>query len=289
MAHKKGPEALHKTLQHLNNNKYIMGKVVVILAGDFRQTLPVITHGTTADQIDACLKKSYLWKYTKIIMLKKNMRVFLTGDPTLSTFSEQLLLLGNGKWKEDSDGTVEFPSNFCNIVKSIESLKTHVFPDMQKNYINHEWICERAILAPTNNKVDDINKDILNSLPGESKIYKSIDSVCNPEDSIHYPMEFLNSSTIPGLPPHILTLKIGAPIMILRNINPPKLCNGTRLSVKSLKNNVIEATILTGCGKGEVVYIPRIPIKPSDVPFGFERLQFPVKLAFTFTINKSQG
>lgn len=35
--------------------------------------------------------------------VKKNMRVFLTGDPTLSTFSEQLLLLGNGKWKEDSE------------------------------------------------------------------------------------------------------------------------------------------------------------------------------------------
>jgi len=42
MAHKKGPEALHKTLQNLNNNEYIMGKVVVILAGDFRQTLAVI-------------------------------------------------------------------------------------------------------------------------------------------------------------------------------------------------------------------------------------------------------
>jgi len=26
--------------------------------------------------------------------VKKNMRAFLTGDPTLSTFSEQLLLLG---------------------------------------------------------------------------------------------------------------------------------------------------------------------------------------------------
>ncbi|CAI6372219.1 unnamed protein product [Macrosiphum euphorbiae] len=130
---------------------------------------------------------------------------------------------------------------------------------------------------------------LIKIIPGESKTYKSIDTVCNPEDSIHYPMEFLNSLTIPGLPPHISTLKIGAPIMILRNINPPKLCNVTRLSVKSLKNNVIEATILTGCGKVEVVYIPRIPIKPNDVPFGFERLQFPVKLAFTFTINKTQG
>ncbi|XP_026811251.1 uncharacterized protein LOC113552598 [Rhopalosiphum maidis] len=102
-------------------------------------------------------------------------------------------------------------------------------------------------------------------------------------------MEFLNSLEISDLPSHILTLKIGAPIMLLRNINPPQLCNGTRLFVKALNNNMIEATILTGCGKGEDVYLPRIPIKPSDRPYNFERLQFLVKLAFAFTINKFQG
>ncbi|KAE9522406.1 hypothetical protein AGLY_017193 [Aphis glycines] len=53
-------------------------KVPVILAGDFRQTLPIISHGTPADQVDACLKNSYLWNNIKIITLKTNMRVFLT-------------------------------------------------------------------------------------------------------------------------------------------------------------------------------------------------------------------
>ena len=54
-------------------------------------------------------------------------------------------------------------------------------------------------------------------------------------------------------------------------------------------NNIIEATILTGKYRGEVVLIPRIPIIQSDMPFEFKRIQFPVRLAFAMTINKSQG
>ena len=76
---------------------------------------------------------------------------------------------------------------------------------------------------------------------------------------------------------------------MLRNINQPKLCNGTRLSVKKLMTNIIEAKILTGPFKGEDVLIPRIPMIPTDMSFQFKRLQFPIRLAFAIMINKAQG
>ena len=78
-------------------------------------------------------------------------------------------------------------------------------------------------------------------------------------------------------------------MIMLRNINQPKLCNGTRLSVKKLMTNIIEATILTGPSKGEDVHITRIPMIPTLMSFQFKRLQFPIRLAFAITINKSQG
>ncbi len=77
---------------------------------------------------------------------------------------------------------------------------------------------------------------IPNEIPGNAKTYKPIDTVMNQDEVVNYPTELLNSLDLPGFPPHTLILKTRVPIILLRNINPPQLCNGTRLSVKTLMN-----------------------------------------------------
>ncbi|XP_061381477.1 ATP-dependent DNA helicase pif1-like [Danaus plexippus] len=60
MAHKKSLEALNFPLKDLRRNNNIFGGLMILLAGDFRQTLPVIPRGTPADELNACLKASPL-------------------------------------------------------------------------------------------------------------------------------------------------------------------------------------------------------------------------------------
>ena len=290
MAHRQALGALDRTLQDLRGNGKRMDGVVVLLAGDFRQTLPVIPKGTMADEIKACLKSSGLWKYVTSLSLKTNMRVHVQGDANAGHFAGQLLTLGNGKAPVNPNtGLISLPDHFCNIVDSIEALKNSVFPNIQNHFNDHKWLCERAILAPKNNSVSAINLQIQDQLPGCATSYKSMDSVADDDESVQYPIEFLDSLEPSGMPPHNLLLKVGTPIMLLRNLDAPRLCNGTRLCVKSLMPHVIEATILTGCAKSEDVFLPRIPMIPSDMPFEFRRLEFPVRLAFTMSINKAQG
>jgi len=74
--------------------------------------------------------------------------------------------------------------------------------------------------------------------------------------------------------------------MLLRNLNPSRLYNGTRLQVTALRNNVIEAIILTGPATGELAFNTIIPLIPSDLTIEFKRVQFPVRVSFAVTINK---
>lgn len=290
MAHKKALEALDRTLKDLRVNEQPFGRALIVLSGDFRQTLPVIPRSTPADELHACLKSSVLWHHVKKLTLKTNMRIQIQNDPSANFFAIQLLDIGNGKTPIDrSTQCITLPTNFCVLTSTKEELTQKVFPDIMQMFNNHQWLSERAILAATNNDVNIINFNIQNKIPGEAKTYKSIDTVMNQDEAVSYPTEFLNSLDLPGMPPHILTLKLGVPIILLRNINPPRLCNGTRLSVKNIMNNGIEATILSGKFKGEDVLLPLIPMIPTDMPFEFKRLQFPVRLAFAMTINKAQG
>ncbi|KAL0745140.1 hypothetical protein Bca101_100997 [Brassica carinata] len=104
--------------------------------------------------------------------------------------------------------------------------------------------------------------------------------------------QYLNSIKVSGLPNHVLKLKIGTPIMLLRNIDPiGGLCNGRRLLVTQIAKHVIQARLITGNNVGEKVLIPRMFVSPPEgrFPFRMRRRQFPIAVTFAIQINKIQG
>jgi ATP-dependent DNA helicase PIF1 len=138
---------------------------------------------------------------------------------------------------------------------------------------------------------------MLNMIPGEEKVYLSYDSTIkqdNNGDAIEdvYTPEFLNTIVASGLPNHELRLKVGVPVMLLRNLDQQYgLCNRTILIITRMGKFVLEGKVISGSNVGDKVFIPRLSISPSDVriPFKFQRRQFPIAVSFAMTINKSQG
>ncbi|XP_074283717.1 uncharacterized protein LOC141608253 [Silene latifolia] len=170
-------------------------------------------------------------------------------------------------------------------------------PSLKEHLGDPQYFKERAVLAPTHDIVELVNEFVLDQIDMEEKEYLSSDEISKEETNGGVrelcSTEFLNTIRCSGLPNHNLKLKVGAIVMLLRNIDQANgLCNGTRLEVTHLGKRVIGATVISGSHIGSKVYIPRITLTPSDTtrfPIKFERRQFPLAVCFAMTINKSQG
>ena len=132
----------------------------------------------------------------------------------------------------------------------------------------------------------------LDKLRGQCKLYLSTDEELDGAGNVitDLPPEVLNNMYRPGLPVHNLNLKVKALVMCMRNLSRD-VCNGTKLQVQSLHQNLIDCLILTGPARGNTVSIPRIILTDSSSPDTviLRRKQFPLSIAYAMTIDKSQG
>jgi ATP-dependent DNA helicase PIF1 len=311
MIHKWAFEAFERTLQDLMsevdvaNKKLPFGGKTVVFGGAFRQILPVIPKGTRADIVHATINSSYLWRRCNVLTLKQNMRLQFSSNSAendqLKEFAKWILDIGDGKVGiiEDGECIVDIPPDLLIQSSSdpIGDIVEAIYPNLLQNMLIPNFFQDRAILAPTLEVVEKINDYVLALMPGEPKEYLSCDSIqkCDDDVGVDYrwiTTEFLNEIKCSGMPNHKLIHKVGALIMLLRNIDVSSgLCNGTSLIVNYVGTNVIGAQIATGTNIGEVVYIHRQNLIPSDanVSISFRRRQFPLSVCFGMTINKSQG
>jgi len=165
-------------------------------------------------------------------------------------FADYLLRIGNGTEEAFEGDYVWLPDDILihNPPEddSIVILIYQVFLNFVANCTSASYMCERAILSTRNEHVDAVNALMIDRFLGKQKIFYSFDSV-DDDSRNNYPLDFLNSITRNGLPPHELKVKKNCPVILLRNLDPHNgLCNGTRLVVRGFQNNSIMLRLLMG-------------------------------------------
>ena len=284
--------------------------VVELFPGDFRQTLPIAQGGPTAS-IAKCLKSAAFWRHVRRFELTENMRLRrpgldARGRQDIERFAGRLLEIGEGSTifrdKETGRDLVHWeygwiPSNkigdlINRIYGSLGRLSVRP-QDVEAAEERRRYLGERAILAVTNNDVAAINRKITNIIQGDLIIRRSFDAARDSEGAAQFPSEYWNAIDQPSLAPHILELKIGMVVMVIRNMDPPRVCNGTRIIVTHISRKTVTGTILSGEYAGQVYHAFPIKMESKDndnhLPCVFTRFQLPLRPAFAMTINKAQG
>ena len=254
---------MDRTFRKIRKNDSPFGGVTMVFSGDWRQCkylfimiqtylnklcvllfiftgLPVLQKASRAQITEQTLKHSYLWNKVKSFKLKKNMRLE-SADVKCREFAELLLEIGEGRREFIDDSMIEIPDhlrfrtkeakdytteNFCDYI--FQNLNQHVqnlySTSRLKKAMSAKWLLSRAIICPTNSDCDDINRLLMKKLRGDAKIFRSFDKILKVDQEHNFPTEFLNSREHSSMPSHIMELKVGAPIMLLRNLDPKVRC-----------------------------------------------------------------
>ncbi|XP_070051710.1 uncharacterized protein [Nicotiana tomentosiformis] len=228
------------------------GGKTIILDSDFRQISPVIIKG---NQLGPHLDE-------------------------LKEFSDWILAIGDRRIRStvDSIEKVQILDDLLihNCDDPISAIIESTYPDFFNHSNDIDYLQQRAILAPTLDMVESINEYMVSLNHNLEKTYLSSDTICmsghafTTLDHVHTP-KFLNSIKYSGVLNHSITLEVGVPMMLLRNIDQSSgLCNSTRLIITRLGSRVIKAKVLSGNMAGEKVFIPRMMLTPSDARISFK-------------------
>ncbi|XP_043670717.1 ATP-dependent DNA helicase PIF1 isoform X1 [Vespula pensylvanica] len=240
-------DKLEVVARHIRKNEKPFGGIQLILCGDFFQLPPVSKRD---EKIKFCFQ-SEAWE--KCVHFNFELKiVHRQKDP------EFIKILNNIRIGRVTE-------SISNILKATAKQK------IESNGILATRLCSHI------NEADEINNFQLNELKGAIKIYTAQDSD-----------EMMSKALDQQLPvPSKLTLKIGAQVMLVKNIN---ISNGLVNGARGIVTKFVDDLPVIQLRSGNIYHtkIEKWSIRTAS-GVTVHRKQIPLKLAWAFSIHKSQG
>ena len=149
-------------------------------------------------------------------------------------FAKYLLDVGNGKietYPDIGQDMIKIPDEYKSKSENLKQLCEEIYPNLDAQIKegfelraedpNWNKFChERSIICPTNVEAEEVNRICLDMVKSEPMIFRSADRCIHEKDKISYPTEFLNKITPSSCPNHVIVVKEGVPIALMRNLDP---------------------------------------------------------------------
>ena len=287
-------EMMNRICQEVKGNSKPFGGIPVVLVGDLFQLPPVVSDEATNQYLEKEYGGIYFFHSHVIQKNIKNIKFF----ELTKSYRQQ-----NDKSYADILDAFRKPMTPSQKVAILEKINSRVVETAPENVIR---------IASSNEEVRRVNEERLNRLPGniERSIAKiTIAKLSNRKEHIFFPYDEIDKQEdifpveIPSSYEPVLEYKKGARVMLTTSNRRCGYANGDFGTIEGISEGKVEVVLENN---GQTIKLPqfqnqvehyRYEMKYDEKKHTLTRIspyiqkttQYPLKLAYAFTIHKSQG